>query len=483
MAEASGVRNRSRSRSAERSSSKSDTPIELKKTPTPEVQFALNRSIRYIVLIGSHGSSFPSNQTEVIHSNVSVIQTARMCESSFQSMFNPMSGNNAEQATQEYTQKYDNAVRQISANECVNFDDISPTIELTNSKNILEKIKSSRQYTLRGVFEQLKECISNPGVDLPIEKFKVLGQNTKLVLRTCNPRVSRFYMEEQVVFRPGCHAIDHGIWVLDVETGEIIDGATMFGLTKMEVNMGDATEESKCAPPNGKRPVTESSLEQYKRAKNVVNEVSQECQTDENYKEKCCSNIEIVRNMFAKYYDYDEATKVLSSKLIPPPYGRRNNNSTYRIVTRRNEHGNITESRDVLLVKDLMNNPIITGIPTLFIVKACKGPNVRIVMDYAKKKDITLQESRQTISRIKSIPPERSGAILLTYEKDGVDKILVGGGGGGGNSHIRRTTKKNKPKKRSRHRHRGKPRNRITKKNKLKKQNKNKNMKNMEKRK
>ena len=468
MAEASGMRNRSRSRSVERNSSKIDTPIELEKTLTPEVQFALNKSIKYIVLIGSHGSSFPSNQTEIINSNVSVIQTARMCESSFQSIFNPLSGNNVEQATQEYTQKYDNAVRQISANECVNFDDISPTIELTNTTNILEKIKSSRQNTLRGVFDQLKECISNPEVDLPEEKFKVLGKKTNLVLRTCNPRVSRFYMEEQVVFRPGCHAIDHGIWVLDVETGEIIDGATMFGLTKMEVNLGNATEESKCAPPNGKRSVTESSLEQYKRAKNVVNEVSQKCETDENYKEKCCSNVEIVRNMFAKYYDYDEATKVLSSKLIPPPYGRRNNNSTYRIVTTRNEHGNITESRDVLLVKDLMNSPSIKDIPTLFIVKACKGPNVRIVIDYSKKKGITLQESRQTISRIKSIPPERSHAILLTYEKGGEDKILVGGGGGGSNSHIRRKTKKNKPQKRSRHRHRGKLRNRITKKNKLK---------------
>lgn len=481
MSGASGIRDRSRSRSrsSERNSSKIDTPIELEGTLTPEVRFALNKSIKYIVLIGSHGSSFPSNQTEVIHSNVSVIQTARMCESSFQSMFNPIPGNNVEQATQEYTQKYDNAVRQVSANECVNFDDISPTIELTNTKNILEKIKSSRQYNLRGVFEQLKECISNPGVDNPSEKFKVLGQNTKLVLRTCNPRVSRFYMEEQVVFRPGCHAIDHGIWVLDVETGEITDGASMFGLTKMEVNMVDATEESKCAPPQGKRPVTESSLEQYKRAKNVVNEVSRKCETDENYKEKCCSNIEIVRNMFAKYYDYDEATKVLSSKLIPPPYGRRNNNSTYRIVTRVGADGNIIESRDVLLVKDLMNNPIITGIPTLFIVKACKGPNVRIVMDYAKKKDITLQESRQTISRIRSIPPERSGAILLTYEKGGEDKILVGGGsghGGVGNSNTRRKTKKNKP--RNRNIHRGKPRNRITKKNKLKHmKKKNKNMK------
>jgi hypothetical protein len=250
-------------------------------------------------------------------------------------------------------------------------------------------------------------------------------------------------MEEQVVFRPGCHAIDHGIWVLDVETGEIIDGATMFGLTKMGVNMGNATEESKCSPPNGKRPVTESSLQQYKRAKNVVNEVSQKCKTDENYKEKCCSNVEIVRNMFAKYYDYDEATKVLSSKLIPPTYGRRNNNSTYRIVTRRNEHGNITESRDVLLVKDLMNNPVITGIPTLFIVKACKGPNVGIVRNYSETKGISIQESRQAILRIRSIPPERSGAILLTYEKDGVDEILVGGvGGGGGNYRIRRKTKK-----------------------------------------
>jgi hypothetical protein len=477
MAEASGVRNRSRSRSSERNSSKIDTPIESERTLTPEVRFALNRLIKYIVLIGSHGSSFPSNQTEVINSNVSVIQTARMCESSFQSMFNPIPGNNADQAAQEYTQKYDSAMGQIRADECVNFDDLSPTIELTNTKNILEKIKYSGQYNLRGVFEQLKECISNPGVDDPSEKFKVLGQNTKLVLRTCNPRVSKFYMEEQVVFRPGCHAIDHGIWVLDVETGEIIDGATMFGLTKMEVNMVDANEASKCAPPQGKRPVTESSFRQYELSKGVVNQVASKCETNKKYKENCCSNVEIVRNMFAKYNDYDEATKVLSSKLIPHLYGRRNNNSTYRIVTRAGADGSIIESRDVLLVKDLMNHPSITDIPTLFIVKACKGPNVGIVMDYAKKKGITYEESRQTISRIRSIPPERSGAILLTYEKGGVDKIMVGGGG---NYHTRRKTKKNKH--RNRNIHRGKPRNRITKKNKLKKKNKNKN-KNMKKRK
>lgn len=487
MAEASGVGTgrRSRSRSTERrSSSKIDTPIESEKTPTHEVQSAFNRLIKYIVLLGSHASSYPSNQTEVKNRDVSVIQTARMCESSFQSMFNPIHDNNVDQATQEYQQKYDNAVRQIRANECVNVDDISPTIELTNTKNILEKIKYSRQYTLRGVFEQLKECISNPVVDDPSEKFKVLGQNTKLVLRTCNPRVSRFYMEEQVVFRPGCHAIDHGIWVLDVETGEIFDGATMFGLTKMEVNMVDATEESKCAPPNGKRPVTESSYHQYDSSKGVLNNILQKCQTDEKYQRKCCSNIEIVRNMVDKYNDYDEATKVLSSKLIPPPYGRRNNNSTYRIVTRDDEDGRITESRDVLLVKDLMNNPVIREIPTLFIVKACKGPNARIVTNYSETKGISIQESKQAISRIRSIPPERSGAILLTYEKDGVDKILVGGVGGGGgggvvgggNYHIRRTTKKNKH--RNRNIHRGKPRNRTTKKKKLKKKNnKNKNMK------
>ena len=79
MAEASGVRNRSRSssrsrsRNSERNSSKIDTPIELEGAPTPEVRFALNRLIKYIVLIGSHGSSFPSNQTEVINSNVSVV--------------------------------------------------------------------------------------------------------------------------------------------------------------------------------------------------------------------------------------------------------------------------------------------------------------------------------------------------------------------------------------------------------------------------
>jgi len=307
-------------------------------------------------------------------------------------------------------------------------------------------------------------------VDDPSEKFKVLGQNTKLVLRTCNPHVPIFYMEEQVVFRPGCHAIDHGMWVLDVETGEIFDGATIFGLTKMEVNIVDATEESKCSPPNGKRPVTESSYRQYGSSKGVLNNILQKCQTDEKYQRKCCSNIEIVRNMVAKYNDYDEATKVLSSKLIPPPYGRRNNNSTYRIVTRADEDGRITESRDVLLVKDLMNNPVIRGIPTLFIVKACKGPNARIVRNYSETKGISIQESKQAISRIRSIPPERSGAILLTYEKDGVDKILVGGVGGGGgvvgsgNYHIRRTTKKNiyKPRHKRRHRYR----HRLTKRNK-----------------